>query len=131
MGAYAGTAGSVVLVINGTTSVDELAQWEANFTKEQFTYQKFGATWTHRHVGASDVTGRATGQWDQSDATGQRKLKNAWVGGSIVELRLYDGGTNYWSGSAYISDIGQVTPQAGLVTCDFAFAGSGGVWTYT
>ncbi len=131
MAAHSGTAGSVVLVINGTASVDELNQWEGNFTKEQFTYQKFGSTWTQRKVGAGDVSGRAVGQWDQADATGQRKLKNAWIGGSVVELRLYDGGTNYWNGSAYITDMGQVTPQVGIVTCDFAFAGDGSPWAYT
>ncbi len=131
MAAHSGTAGSVVLIIGGTASVDQLNQWTANFAMETTEYQKFGSTWKQRVIGAGDITGTFRGQWDMTDTAGQLKLKNSMLGGSVVGLKLYDTAATYWAGSAYINSGGQTTPQSGMVTADFGFVGDGSAWTYT
>ena len=131
MAIHAGTAGSVVLVINGTAAVAGIEDWTLRTTRERFTTKPFGSTVVQRKVGVMDFTGSFKGNADLADTTGQLKLKNAYVGGSVVELRLYELAASYWAGSAYLTDMQQAAPMGGMATAEFTFEGDGSTWTYT
>lgn len=89
-----GTAGSVVLVNGGTAVIGEISEWTANLTQQTNTRPAFGRNWQRRTGSIRDITGSFSMLGVPSD-TQHTQLRNAMLGGSCIELRLYETAATY------------------------------------
>ncbi len=124
-----GTAGSVT--IGTTATVAEVTNWAADFAFGAAEHRPLGTRWTKRKITSADVTGSFDAAFDGTDTNGQVALVNSALAGSIVWLRLYTGGTNYYNGSAVITGQGASASNDEKTTRTFSFSGEGSTWSYT
>lgn len=127
MAALAGLSGSVKV---GTNTVAEIAEWSLDIGLDTSDVSAFGDSWKRFVAGLRSWSGSATGRWDMTDTNGQVALQNAILNGTTVTLRLYVNGTNYYSGTAYITGGSESASVSGTVDVDFSFTGTGAL-SYT
>lgn len=127
MAALAGTGGSVKL---GSNTVAEIGEWSLDIGLDTNEVSAFGDSWKRFITGLKGWTGSATGRFDQTDTNGQVALQNALLNGTTVSIRLYVNATNYYSGTAYITQESPKASVGGTVDVDFSFTGTGAL-SYT
>lgn len=99
-----GTAGSVSIISGGTTVVNAVHQWSLNIGRDTPEITAMGDEWRYFLNGL--------GNWDGSfqlhkdiNNSGQVLLRNQIIGGSAAVLFRFQGGTNYYQGSALVTGI--------------------------
>lgn len=123
MAALSGTAGSVVYMTGGTTTVVGIAEWSLDIGMTPVEITAFGDNWKVNLPSIREFSGSFSGNSD-TDAS-QASLRNAMLGGSAVALRLYEGSSNYWNiGTAYLTGLGRSISQTGKGESSFDFEGS-------
>lgn len=120
--AIAGKGGKVVV---GTATVAEVGEWSLDINSEMLETTKFLDDWKSFIAGLKDWSGSFSGRWDMTDTTGQKALQDAILGGTSVTLKLYVNGTNYYTGTAFISTESPSAGVDGLVEVSFDVQGSG------
>lgn len=127
MAALSGTAGSVVYVTGGTTTVGNLTEWRLDVSMSPQEVTAFGDNWQKFLPSVRGATGTFQGNFDNSDAA-QTSLRNAALGGSAVALRLYVAPSNYFNvGTAYLNGMGPGISQMGKGDVQFSFTASDAV----
>lgn len=121
MAALSGTAGSVVYMTGGTTTIGEMAEWALDLSHSPVETTAFGDNWAEYVPSIRNATGTFSGNFDSAD-TGQASMINAMLGGSAVALRLYVSGTKYFNvGTAYLTGMGPSISQTGKADTSFSF----------
>ena len=127
MAYMSGTAGSVVYMTGGTTTVGGLSEWTMSISMSTVETTSFADQWDTAVPSTRAASGSFTGSWDPTD-TAQSNMVNGTLGGSAVALRLYTAGTSYWNiGTAYLESMETSTSQKGKAELSFNFKASGPV----
>jgi hypothetical protein len=122
MAVLKGVSGNVKIATN---AVAEITAWSLDGPAyEMIEWVAFGASGKSRSPSFYDWTGSFTGKFDKTDTNGHVALRTAALAGTVVALRLYVDGTNYWSGNAYITPSYSASAD-GLVEASYSFAGDG------
>lgn len=125
MTAINGTNGQVAVTSN---VVAELDNWDATIDATLLDTTAFGVGWHAFIAGLKGASGTASGRWYQGDTNGQAALQAAILGGTTVTLNLSpNGGTNKYSGTAFIKQIQIKAAVAGTVDVTFQFQFTGTV----
>lgn len=124
-----GLEGSVVLVTGGTPKVEGIGEWNMDVSIALNEVTEFGDTWKYNVAGIRSATGSFMGN-GRTDGTVQTHLRNAALGGSVLQVRLYEGTANYWSGSVLMTGIGRATNVQGKLDTTYNFEAQGPL-TYT
>lgn len=126
MAVKTGKSGAVKL---STNTVLEIDSWTLNAGPNLADSAAFGDDWEEKTATLRKWTATAKGRFDITDTNGHAALVTAITGGSTVSLRLYEDGTKYWSGTAYVE--GQFGQEVnGLVEVTYNFTGTGAL-SYT
>lgn len=124
MAAISGVLGSVVYTTGGTTLVTGIREWSLDFGMDVPDVSTFGSGWKTFIQGVKEYSGSFGGLAD-TDAI-QATLRSAILGGSAVQLRLYDGtATYYLVGTAYITGFSPSLSYDGAEEVSYDFQGSG------
>lgn len=127
MSALSGTAGSVVYMTGGTTTVGEIAEWSMDINMSPVEATAFGNDWAKYVPSIRNATGKFSGNFDNSD-TAQGSLISSMLGGSAVAFRLYVSATKYFNiGTAYLTSMGPSISQTGKGDTSFSFQNSAAV----
>ena len=124
MAAFSGTAGSVILYGTAGTVVSGIGEWSFDGSMSPVETTKFGDSWDTFVPSVRNATGSFNGNRDNTAA--QSTLINAFLGGSAVNLRLYEGASNYWdAGTVYITGMSPAVSAKGKGEISFNFQVSG------
>lgn len=129
MAAIAGKGGKVVI---GSDTVAFVENWTLNIGDEALETTGLGAS-ARTYIGralyeaTADLTWRAL---DNSDTATAAIRAAALTNSGSVTLKLYQDGTKYWTGTAFLTSFSQDTSVDGLVGGSCSATYSGGV-TYT
>lgn len=127
MAAFSGTAGSVTCHTGGTILSAGIAEWTLDGSMSSVESTAFGDSWDTYVPSVRNATGSFSGNNEQADA-GQLALKNSFLGGSAIILRLYENATKYWLvGTAYITGMSPTVSVKGKGDISFNFQASGPV----
>jgi hypothetical protein len=127
MGAYSGTAGSVVYLTGGTTLVNEIAEWSLDIAMSPVETTAFGDQWADFVPSIRNATGSFSGNWEGT-AAAQSSLETAMLGGVAVALRLYVAGTTYYNvPTAYLTGQGNSVSQTGKADVSWDFQAAAAV----
>lgn len=129
MAAASGTAGSVVFVSGGTTTVGEISEWSATFNFSVVDTPAFGRLWKTNVPSIADGSGSFSGNWDYGNAGQGSVNTNAWAG-SAFTLKLYTNSTAVYSGSARVTSVAPAISQEGKADVSYNFV-THGAWTLT
>lgn len=121
MAIKAGKSGAVKL---STNTIAELDQWTLDTGPNLVGSAAFGDDWEENTATLRKWSGTAKGRFDVTDTNGHAALVTAITGGSTVSLRLYEDGSKYWSGTAYVNGQFGAT-VSGLVEVTYNFTGTG------
>lgn len=125
MAQYSGTAGSVVYVTGGTTTVGEIKEWSFDGAAETVEVTAFGQTFRSRIPGLRDGGGSFSGNFDMAD-TAQLAMINAFLAGSAVALRLHMSSSKYINvGTAFFEGFSPSISFDGAAEVSFDFVTSG------
>lgn len=122
MAQIAGKTGSVKL---GANTVAELDNWNLSIDVDMLEITKFLDSAKGYIAGLYAWNGKASGRFDQTDATGQAALQTALLNGTTVALKLYVNATNSYSGTAFVKSMNPKASVSGTVEVEFSFQGSG------
>lgn len=95
MAAHSGTAGSVLLLTGGTTTMVGMGEWNLDIQGEAVETTAFGDTWRTNISGVKGFSFSFSGRSD-TDAS-QALLKAGILGGSVLAFRLHDAPATYWN----------------------------------
>lgn len=127
MAAIHGKDGSVS---DATGTIALLDDWSLDVGMDPAEVTDFGDSWRAYIAGLRGATGRASGNWDMTDAS-QARLQTAMLAGTSIIPKLYTNSSNYYTlAAAFITSMRVGTPADGKVTVEFSFQCSGAV-TYT
>lgn len=130
MAALSGTAGSVVYMTGGTTTVGEIREWSLDLSHSPVDVTAFGDVWERYVPSLRGATGSFSGNLDTADSA-QTSLRNTMLGGSALALRLYVSSSNYYNvGTAYLTGNSPGVSVDGKVDVGYDFQVSGPV-TFT
>jgi predicted secreted protein len=123
--AIAGKGGSVKLTAN---TVADVTSWTVDIAIDMLDSTSLGDDWREYVAGLAGATGSVECNWAvATDTNGQTALQTAALAGSTVTLNLYTNDSNYYSGSAYVSNVNVADPVDDLVTATFDFQYTGTV----
>lgn len=126
MAAFSGTAGSVVYMTGGTTTVSGISEWSLDGSMSPVETTVFGDNWDTYVPSVRNATLSFSGNRD--DTTAQSSLVNAFLGGSAIALRLYETSAKYWNvASAYITGMSPALSAKGKGEMSFSCQVSGTV----
>jgi len=126
MAAIAGKGGLVK--VGTTNTVAEVTSWTNDIAIDMLDSTSLGDDWREYVAGLAGATGSVECNWDVvTDTNGQAAFQTAALAGTTVTLDLYVNATNYYSGTAYISNVSISDPVDDLVTCTFDFQYTGAV----
>lgn len=125
MAAIAGKGGSAKI---GANTIAEVTSWTMDIAIDMLDSTSLGDSWREFIAGLAGATGSVEVKWDiPNDANGQTALQTAALAGTTVTLNLYVNATNYYSGSAYVSNLNVSDPVEDLVTATFDMQFTGAV----
>lgn len=125
MAAIAGKGGSAKI---GANTIAEVTSWTMDIAIDMLDSTSLGDDWREFIAGLAGATGSVEVKWDiPNDANGQAALQTAALAGTTVTLNLYVNATNYYSGSAYVSNVNVSDPVEDLVTATFDMQFTGAV----
>lgn len=126
MAAFSGTAGSVVYMTGGTTTVSGISEWSLDGSMSPVETTVFGENWDSYVPSVRNATLSFSGNRD--DTAAQSSLVNAFLGGSAIALRLYETSSKYWNvASAYITGMSPSLSVKGKGEMSFSCQVSGTV----
>lgn len=123
MGATLGKDGGVQI---GSTSITFIDSWNLDATSETVDVTSYGDESRVRVQTFKDWTGGFSGTLDRTDAQ-QAALLDQFEDGTLaaVNLRLKDGASSYWYGSAVLSNMSVSSQVSDRVTVSFSFESAG------
>jgi hypothetical protein len=125
--ALSGTAGSVVYMTGGTTTVGSIAEWSLDLSHSPVETTAFGDVWQNYIPSLRNATGSFSGNFYDGD-TAQGNLISSMLAGSAVAFRLYVSGSKYFNvGTAYLTGHGPSISNDGKAETSFDFQVSGPV----
>jgi len=124
MAAHSGIDGKVTDSSDNT--IANLDEWSLDMKNGLTDQTEFTDTWEYDLKGILSGTGSLKGSFDEDD-TYQLALQTAFLAGNTVGLRLYVDGTNYWSCTAYLTDLKSADTVKGKVTVEYAFKSQGAI----
>jgi hypothetical protein len=125
--ALSGTAGSVVFMTGGTTTVGAITEWSLDLSHSPVETTAFGDGWQTYIPSIRNATGSFSGNFYDSD-TAQSSLNASMLAGSAIALRLYVSGTKYYNvGTAYLTGQGVSISNDGKAENSYDFQVSGPV----
>lgn len=126
-GGLSGTAGSVVLVSGGTSLIGGMNEWSLDLSHSPVETTEFGEDWASYIPSIKNATGSFSGNQSATD-TAQGALRDAFLGGSAVALRLYVNGAKYYDvGTALLTGMGPSIGVSGKGEISYDFQVSGPV----
>lgn len=126
MAIKAGKSGSVKIAANTVAEIDE---WTLTVGPNLVDSAAFGDSWEEKTATLLKWSGSFKGRFDITDTNGHAALQTAALGGTTVALRLYEDGSKYYSGTAYI-EMSNSSTVGGLVEASYTFTGTGAL-SYT
>jgi predicted secreted protein len=110
----------------GAATVSEIGNWQLDIDAEMLDKTNFQSNgWKEFIAGLKEWTGSFEGTWNVAgDATGQKALQDALLGGTTVSLELFVNATNKYSGTAFISSQSVETPTDDMVSISFDYQGT-------
>ena len=125
MAAIAGKGGSAKI---GANAIAEVTSWSMDISADMLDSTSLGDDWREFVAGLNGATGSVEVKWDiPNDANGQTALQTAMLNGTTVTLNLYVNSSNYYSGTAYVSNLSVEDPVEDLVTATFEAQFTGAV----
>lgn len=124
MAARSGTAGSVVYMTGGTTTVTKVKEWSLDFAMNPIDHTGMGEAWEVVVAGISGYTGSFT--VDATDDVIHGTLRTAALARSEFTARFYTSGTSYYTiGTALFTGMSPSLSYDGIEQDGFDFKGSG------
>lgn len=109
----------------GANKIAELANWNLDMGADDIDVTSFDSDgWKEFLAGLKEWSGSAEGNFDPTDANGQKAILNAWLNGEAVTLELKVSSTINFSGSALVKPSIE-TPVDDKVAFSFDYQGTG------
>ena len=124
MSALAGYGGQVLFDSN---VVAELSDWTVTGNRDTIDTTAFQATpgFKTNLVGLADWSASVTGSLDMTDTNGQLAIVNAWLAGTVMTPKFATNqGTNYFSGTAFVTGLSLKVPVNGKQEFSATFKGN-------
>lgn len=142
MATYNGREARVTIDASTTEKIIlEIGDWSINMSADEIDTTSFGDGWSKSDVGMLKWSGSLSGQYDPADTTGQVKLKDAFLAGTIIgDIRFY---VQYKEGTGEekiylapdtasdasagirITSLDISTDKSGVANLSMSFSGSG------
>ena len=122
------TAGYGGEVLFAAAVVAELGEWDLTVNRDSLDTSAFQSApgWKSNIPGLGDWTATVTGGLYIGDTTGQLVIINAGLNGTSVTPKFsVDGGSHYYSGTAFVTSFAFKCPVAGRVEFSATFKGNG------
>ena len=116
--------GSSAALKIGTNTIAEMDEWSLDVQTGLEETQAFGDTWKERTATIREWSGSGSGRFDDTDTNGHVAANTALLAGTVLAMRFYIDGTNYYSGNAFVQ-ASISAPENGVVTVNYTFTGSG------
>jgi hypothetical protein len=130
MAGVSGLFGSVVVATAGTVKAEGIGEWSLDIAMSSNEVTEFGEAWKTRVAGLREASGSFGGN-GVSAGTAQATLREYMMGGTAVELRLYETPTTYWTvGSALLTGMGRSISVSGKLDSTYNFEANG-IVSYT
>lgn len=124
MAANSGIDGKVVLT---ASTVANISEWNLDMKHNVQDDTEFTDTWESKLKGLLSGTGSFKGSFDYADTNGQTALHTAFLGTTTVALKLYFNSTDYYSLTAYLTDLKSSNKVDGKVEVEYAFVATGAI----
>lgn len=124
MAFVSGTAGSVAYVSGGTTVVQSAYEWSLDIGRDTPDVTAFGDSMKVFVQGIGEWSGSYSVRADPA-ATSQDFQRNLILGGSVAIVHRFYAGTNYYSGSAFVTGLSPEISYDGTWETSYDFQGSG------
>lgn len=125
----AGIAGNAASFKISTNIVLEMSEWSLDIERNVEDDTEFGDTWEAGVTTLGKWSGTVKGRWG-ADGTQQAAMQTAILNGTSIAARFYVNGSNYYSGTAYVTKQSPAATVGGLVEIEFGVTGTGAL-TYT
>ena len=124
--AVAGKNGKVIIGESGNQKVAAIKNWSLELSLETLETTALGDDWKNYITGLKEWTASSEGDYEvPTDTQGQAALQEAYLAGTIVTVKLYVDGTNYYQGTAYISSLSIEDPVDDVVSISLELTGTG------
>ena len=127
MSALAGYGGEVLFA---SAVVAELGEWNLTIDRDNIDTSAFQSSpgWKTNIAGLGGWSATVSGSFDHTDSTGQAAIITALLGGSSMTPKFStNAGTNYYSGTAYPTNVALKVPVAGKQDFSCTFKGTGAI----
>lgn len=120
----AGNVGSVKIA---AATVLQIQKWSLSLGPNLQDSASFGDVWEEKSPALRKWSGSFAGQGltFADDSTGQDALRTAALNGTTVALKLYEDGTKYYSGNAYIELAAEADESSATQGRTYTFTGTG------
>lgn len=103
MAATAGKSGSLKI---GENAVANLKSWKLDINQDLKETTNFASNgWKEQTPTIKSFSGSVDGDWNMADATGQKAMQDALLGGTTVSGVFGTDGTHTYTGNAFIKKI--------------------------
>jgi predicted secreted protein len=113
----------------GANTIGEMDNWTLDVQTGLEETQAFGDTWKERTATIREWSGSGTGRLDTADTNGHVATRTALLAGTVLAMRFYVDGTNYFGGNAFVQ-ASFSAPENGVITVSYTYTGSGAL-SYT
>jgi len=123
--AIAGKNGKVSIGATPTT-VASIKNWSLELSMDALETTALGDDWKNYIAGLKEWSASAEGDYSiHTDTTGQKALQDAYLGGTVVTVKLYVNDSSYYSGEAFIASMSVEDPVDDVVSISLEFTGNG------
>ena len=124
--AVAGKNGKVVVGASASKKVVGIKNWSLELSLDTLETTALGDDWKNYITGLKEWSASSEGDYEVPvDTEGQKALKDAFLNGTTVMVKLYVDGTNYYQGEAYINSLSIEDPVDDVVSISIEFTGTG------
>lgn len=129
MARYHGKDGKVVIGADLNAKVNETSEWGMDIDIPMADASAQGNAFTNVLPGQYKATISVECSYDPADSDGQEALVTAALAGTSVAFHLFElpsaTGVKKWSGSAFVSKVGEKVPKDGKVSRSFSLTVDG------
>lgn len=131
MARYHGKDGKIVIGADLNLKVNETSEWSMELSRPMADASAQGNEFTNKLPGQYSGTISVECSYEPADTDGQEAMVTAFLAPATVAFHLYElpstSGVKKWSGSAWVSKVGEKVPKDGKVSRSFTLEIEGAV----
>ena len=131
MARYHGKDGKIVIGSDLNLKVNETSEWSLELSRPMADASAQGNDFTNKLPGQYSGSISVECSYEPADSDGQEAMVTAFLANTAVTFHLYElpaaSGVKKWSGSAFISKVGEKVPKDGKISRSFSLELDGAI----